>query len=156
VDLNGDGKLDVLYTNGDVLDLPALLKPYHSIQWLENQGRFPFVHHHLTNLYGAHRAVAADVCGHGKRDIVAVSFLPPSRFPQRGELGLDSVILLEQTTPGSFVRHSLEKGSCDHVTCVVGDLDGSGKVDLVIGNFGLSKDELPTDALSIWKNLGRR
>src|SRR5260370_11181413 len=41
VHLNGDGHLDVLYTNRDVLDSPYLLKPYHSVQWLENPGRSP-------------------------------------------------------------------------------------------------------------------
>src|SRR5207253_597762 len=35
VDLNGDGALDVLYTNGDVLNPPYLLKPYQGIHWLE-------------------------------------------------------------------------------------------------------------------------
>ncbi len=41
VDLDGDGDLDVLYTNGDVLDSPYLLKPYHGVQWLENPGATP-------------------------------------------------------------------------------------------------------------------
>jgi hypothetical protein len=57
VDLNGDGKLDVLLTNGDVLDQPYLLKPYHGIHWLENKGTYPFTPHQLTALYGVHRAV---------------------------------------------------------------------------------------------------
>jgi hypothetical protein len=55
VDLNGDGRLDVLYTNGDTMDPPYVLKPYHSIQWLENQGRFPFVHHPITPMWRAPR-----------------------------------------------------------------------------------------------------
>ncbi|MGH9552939.1 MAG: FG-GAP repeat domain-containing protein, partial [Terriglobales bacterium] len=36
IDINSDGHLDVLYSNGDTLDLPALLKPFHEVQWLEN------------------------------------------------------------------------------------------------------------------------
>ena len=39
VDMNGDGRLDVLYTNGDILDEPYLWKPYHGVQWLENTRR---------------------------------------------------------------------------------------------------------------------
>src|SRR5207248_11773234 len=39
VDLDGDGDLDVLFTNGDSLD-ENTLKPYHGVQWLENKGSF--------------------------------------------------------------------------------------------------------------------
>jgi hypothetical protein len=154
VDLNGDGQVDVLYTNGDTLDSPFLLKPYHSVQWLENQGPDkPFEHHHLATMYGVHRAVAADLDGNGDLDIVCVSFLPGDRFPQRKEKACDAVVVLEQTSPGKFVRHALERVSCDHVTCVAGDLYGSGRVDFVVGNFGSAKWDHP---VTIWRNEGRR
>ena len=151
VDLNGDGKLDVLYTNGDVLDEPYLLKPYHGIQWLENKGDLTFVHHPLTPMYGAHRAIAADLDGDGDLDIVAVSFLPARNFEERSEKKLDAVIVLEQTARGVFARHSLETETCDHVTCALGDIFGSGKIDVVTANF---VDEPSRHALTIWKNLG--
>jgi hypothetical protein len=147
VDLDGDGDLDVLYTNGDVLDMPYLLKPYHSVQWLENKGDLTFVHHPLTPLYGAHRAVAADVDGDGLLDIVAVSFLPPEGFKQRGDQ--EAVILLHQESPGRFVRYSLEKGTCDHVTCAAGDVFHTGRVDLVTGNFLSTYDR---DSVTLWRN----
>ena len=150
-DLNGDGKVDVLYTNGDVLD-EALLKPYHGIQWLENKGDLTFEHHPLTPMYGVHRAVAADLDGDGDLDIVAVCYLPVEDFPQRTEQKLDAVLVLEQTTPGVFARHTLEAESCDHVTCAVGDVFGSGKLDVVTGNF---KNPSVKHAITIWKNLGR-
>jgi hypothetical protein len=151
VDLNGDGKLDVLYTNGDVMDPPYILKHYHGIQWLENQGRYPFVHHPITPMYGVHRAVAADFRGNGKLDIAAVCYLPADRFPMRRRLQLDSVIYLEQTAPGEFARHSLETITCDHVTCAAGDVFGTGKIDLVTGALVFDRAE---NALTIWKNLG--
>lgn len=151
VDLNGDGRLDVLYSNGDTMDPPYLLKPYHGIQWLENQGRFPFVHHPIAPLYGAHRAVAADFRGIGRLDIVAVSYLPPDRFPQRKQLGLDAVIYLEQTAAGRFARHSLQPVRCDHVTCAAGDIFATGRIDLVIGNFVYRPG---SPAIAIWRNQG--
>jgi hypothetical protein len=152
VDFNGDGKLDVLYTNGDILDKPYLLKPYHTIQWLENRGTYPFTHHHVTSMYGVHRALAADLTGTGRQDIVAVGFLPEEGFPMRRERNLDGMIYLEQTTPGRFARHSLEAGgACDHVTCAVGDIYGTGRLDVAVGNFSLDRS-LP--ALTIWKNMG--
>jgi hypothetical protein len=154
-DLNGDGALDVLYTNGDTLAPPYLLKPYHGVGWLENRGTFPFTYHPLTPLYGAMRAVAADVDNDGDQDIVAVSYLPPEEFPQRAGLRPDSVLLLEQTAPGRFARHVLESKTCDHVTCAAGAWDGDGRVHLAVGNFTLTPANRVTDSVVLWKNLGR-
>jgi hypothetical protein len=154
VDLDGDGNLDVLYTNGDVLDKPYLLKPYHSIQWLRNPGNgtFPWEHHPITPMYGVHRAVAADFTGTGRKDVVAVGYLPVESFPQRKELNLDGIIYLEKTGPHTFARHSLETITCDHVTCAAGDIYGSGRIDLVTGNFTSAKEV--DQAITIWRNMG--
>src|SRR5205085_1859975 len=129
VDINGDGHTDVLYTNGDTLDRPSLLKPYHGIQWLENpgDGSFPWKHHWIAPMYGVHRAIAADVTGHGRMDIIATSFLPEHKFPDRRTKNLDGIILLQQTTPGKFERYVIKGGGlCDHVSCVYGDVMGTG------------------------------
>ena len=155
VDLDGDGRLDVLYTNGDVFD-EGILKPYHSIHWLRNTGTFPFEDHLLTSMYGAFRAVAADFQGHGRLDIVAVSLLPGSAFPMRKEMNFDAVIYLEQTAPGQFVRHSLETVSCDHASCAAGAWDGDGRVHFVTGNFCLLGKDSNPNCVTLWKNLGPR
>jgi hypothetical protein len=153
VDLDGDGDLDILYTNGDVLQDPYLLRPYHGVQWLENVGGLRFVHHPLAQLYGAMRAVAADVNGDGRPDILAVNWLPARRFPQREELDLDAVILLEQKERGQFVRHVLARRACDSLTCAAGDVFGDGRTHLVTGTFAFS-ERGRTDPLIVWKNLG--
>lgn len=152
VDINGDGKLDVLYTNGDTLDKPYLLKPYHGVQWLENRGTYPFTHHAIAPMYGVHRAVAADLTGSGRLDILAVSFLPAEGFPDRQKQKLDAVIVLEQTESGKFVRHSLAAGDCDHVSCAVGDVSGTGRKDLVLGSYGAPSGTPP---VVFWRNRVR-
>jgi hypothetical protein len=161
VDLDGDGDQDVLLTNGDSMDA-VILRPYHGVQWLENQGSYPFLCHRLTSLYGVHRAVAGDLDGDGDLDIVAVSFLPGASYLSLcRELGLDAVIVLEQTAPGRFVRHSLETVTCDHATCDLGDFDADGKLDLVTGNLQMPIADIPiedqpdADWVIIRKNLGR-
>ena len=151
-DMDGDNDLDVLYTNGDVFDF-FFLKPDNGVQWLENRGTFPFVRHSLAPFYGVHRAVAADMDGDKDQDVVAVSFLPEHRFPERGPRNLDSVIWLEQTSPGVFARRSVETASCDHPTCAVADLDGDGRMDIVAGNFQFVRRS-PLQTLSVWNNLG--
>jgi hypothetical protein len=125
------------------------------VQWLENQGKFPFEHHHLTSMHGVMRAVAADFTGHGGKDILAVSYLSAEEFPQRKKLNLDSIILLEQTGPGRYVRHSLETVACDHFTCAVGDLFDDGIQHLVTGSFTFSEDRKVDEGVSIWSNRSR-
>jgi hypothetical protein len=156
VDLDGDGEVDVLYTNGDSLDKPFLYKPYHGVQWLKNKGNLRFEHHALTPMYGVHRAVAADLRGTGRKDIVAVSFLPAENFPDRKTRKPDGIVLLEQRPPAGeaparFDRYSLSATDCDHVTCVAGDVFGTGRNDLVVGNFSA---HLMMNPVTIWKNLG--
>jgi hypothetical protein len=152
VDLNGDGRPDVLLSNGDTLDPPLLVKPYHGVQWLENRGSFPFTHHHLTTLPGAMRAVAADFTGQGKLDILAVSLLPNEGDLKKDRGRLDSVILLEQTEAGRFVRHALERGQCDHAACAAGAWDGDGRVHFVTGNFLFTRSHPVAEAIQLWKN----
>jgi hypothetical protein len=153
VDMNGDGKVDVLYTNGDILDEPYLWKPYHGLQWLENKGDLKFEYHRIANMYGVHNAVAAPITGGKLPDILAVSFLPADKFPERDARKADAVTLFEQVAPGKFERHTLATGSCDSVVCVTADLYNTGRYDLVVGNFSSPTSANP---VTIWKNMGKK
>ena len=53
IDMDGDGDLDCVLSNGDVYDSP-LIKPYHGVSWLENKGLdHPFERHPIGPMYGA-------------------------------------------------------------------------------------------------------
>src|SRR5438477_112935 len=41
-DFNGDGKPDIVYVNGDNFDYSRVLKPYHGLRLLENDGQYNF------------------------------------------------------------------------------------------------------------------
>jgi FG-GAP-like repeat len=136
IDMDRDGDLDALLSNGDVYDSP-LMKPYHGVSWLENKGlERPFECHRIGAVYGAHRAVAGDLDGDGDMDVVATSFLgEPYYRSMRQDAGADAVILFEQTGPGEFRRHSLERETCDYPSVALGDVNGDGKIDVVAGRF---------------------
>lgn len=150
VDLNGDGDLDVVLTNGDSMDAPYLLKPYHGVTWLENRGRYPFTPHRLADCYGTGSPCVADFDGNGLLDVAFVTFLPGEFFPQRERLRLDSVALLEQVSRGKFALGTLEVEACDHLACAAGDLDGDGRPDLVVGNY--VRDGRPGPRVTVWRN----
>lgn len=154
VDLDGDGDLDVLLVNGDVLDQPVL-KPYHGVQWLENKGRYPFTHHAIGQLCGVMSARTLDFNGDGKLDIAAVCYLPARDFPQREERRMPAVVLYEQVERGQFRPLVLEVGRCDNLSCAVGRLPGDTLPSLIAGHGDFVKEAGRLDAVTIWRNRGR-
>jgi hypothetical protein len=158
VDFDRDGDLDVLMTNGDMLD-DFLIKPYHGIRWLENRGGLTFAEHELATLPGVHRALASDLDLDGDLDVVAcgfVQFETPSgdvRDPHaREQARLPSLVWLEQTAAGRFERRTLERGG-SHVSLDVADYDRDGDPDLLVGSFRVVGG---SPSVEIWENLAKK
>ncbi len=143
-DLDGDGDVDLLLTNGDVLDQPYLLKPYHSVAWIENKGNLQFKYQTIGPMHGVHRALPlfndGTPAGQGPKEIVSVAFLPEEGFPQRKSMELPSVlvwtpILDGARAPVKWEARIVETVLADHVTVAVLSGQGFEKGGFAVGDF---------------------
>ena len=145
-DMNGDGHLDIVYTNGDNADYSMTLKPYHGVRILLNNGRNEFSESWFYNMHGASEAVARDFDKDGDVDIAAVSFFPPFRnHPEQGFIYFENV-------GGDYVPRVLktEGGKGRWLRIDAADIDGDGDDDIFLTALDFNKG-IPGNLLERWK-----
>ena len=129
VDLNGDGYPDLLTANGDLGDFECPPKRYHGVRIYLNDGKWNFHEAFFYPLNGAYKAVAADFDGDGDLDIAVISFFPDyQRSPEESFVYLENRGNLEFS---AWTFPECERGRW--ITMDVGDLDGDGDLDIVLG-----------------------
>lgn len=131
VDLDKDGDLDLLSTNGDMMDEVSLAKPYHGVRWLENIGG-EFHGRELATMPGCYCAVAHDMDGDGDLDIVVSSL----NF-NWAEEDYPSLIWLENDGRSRFAAHTLLYSPTNLPRIGVGDLNHDGRPDIILGGMHL-------------------
>ncbi len=133
-DFNGDGNIDILHVNGDNFDYSRILKPYHGLRILENDGANHFEERYFFPLYGAARAEAVDFDNDGDLDILATSnFADAERHPERGIMFLEAVGLYEFTSQAFTIAAGNQWN-----LIAIADLNGDGWLDAVIGAMYLA------------------
>ncbi len=136
-DVDGDGRVDIVHTCGDTMD-SLLPKPYHGVRWIQNVGEGRWQAHELGLLVGALNATSADFDGDGDLDIAAVGLFPDASRSTPGTY--NSVCWWEQREPLKFIKHAIERDTLTHAACLAKDVNGDGRVDLLVGQW-LSADE---------------
>jgi len=150
-DLDQDGDLDILCTNGDNLDLPTILpRPFHGVQWLENRGNLSFVWRDIYRCYGAYCAVAGDLNKDGHLDIVFSTLFNDWSDPKRA-----SLLWLENNGQQQFTPHTISTQPTHLISADIGDLDGDGWLDVVACGMHSFPPFDRMGRITLWKNHGR-
>jgi hypothetical protein len=149
-DLDRDGDLDILYSNGDAFDYaPANSRPWHGVQWLENKGNLQFEFHRIADLPGASSPQAGDLDGDGDIDVAFVS-----AYNNWDDPTALSLVWLENNGKMQFAMHPIARSPTQLITLALGDLDGDGRMDLVTGGMYVSRPYDRMSRITLWKNNG--
>lgn len=130
-DLNRDGRIDLVFTNGDGFDLASPgSRRWHGVQWLENLGGGTFRYHRIADLKGAYTPVVADLDTDGWPDIAVVATFNEWEDPE-------SIALAAFMNKGKagFEFRPLANRPTHLLALAAGDLDGTGDPVLVTGGF---------------------
>jgi FG-GAP-like repeat len=152
-DMNGDGKLDILYTNGDNADLSMILKNYHGLRIFNNDGQNKFKESYFYPIYGAGQVLARDFDGDGDVDLATIAFFPDvQNKPNEGFLFFENK---GNNTFGISTFANSSKGKW--LVMDVADMDGDGREDIVLGSF-FRTAKVPDKPLSlVWlKNTSKK
>ena len=147
-DLDQDGDMDILYTNGDAFDyVPPGPRPWHGVQWIENTGDLTFKFHRIAAYKGAYSARAIDMDGDGDLDVAAVSM-----FNDWQSENSESMVWYENDGRQAFTVHVLARRPTHLLSLDANDLDGDGRTDLVTGAMHCYPPYEHMSRIVLWEN----
>lgn len=149
-DLNQDGMLDILYSNGDAFDyIPPQGKPWHGLQWFENKGNLEFEYHRICTLIGAFCLRPSDIDKDGDMDLFAVS-----AFNIWDDPASQSFIWMENIGDMQFMKRNITNTPTHLLTLEPGDFNGDGLTDFVTGGMHPYPPFDRMSRVTLWINNG--
>lgn len=151
-DLDGDGDLDVVLSNGDNGEYPSPFKRYHGVRLFRNEGGMRLVEAAFLPVHGAFKALARDLDLDGDADLAVISFFPDYRGAPE-----ESFLVLRNDGGWRFGRETIPEATSGRwLTMDAGDVDGDGDVDVLLGSFceGPPAVEIPAVLATSWRTNG--
>ena len=147
-DLDLDGDLDMLYTNGDAFDYtPPGPRPWHGVQWLENAGGLTFEYHRIGDFPGAFSGNAVDADRDGAIDIFV-----DSAFNDWDSEDALSMGWFENDGTMGFTFRDLATAPTHLLTLASADIDGDGWIDFVTGGMHAYPPYDRMSRVTWWRN----
>lgn len=131
-DINQDGLVDIIFTNGDGFGPNAEPgpKPWHGVQYLENRGHGRFDFKRVGDLGGAYSPIAVDLDLDSHVDIVALSSFNDWSNPKA-----ISMTWFRNNGKQKFERRILAYLPTHLISVDAADFDGGGRPWLITAGF---------------------
>lgn len=147
-DVNGDGYVDLLITNGDNDDYSQMYKSYHGVRILLNNGKNRFEESFFYNINGANKVKSSDFDKDGDIDFVVLAMYPDA-FSRPWE----TLIYFENRDGRGYRPSFFESTASDNwILMDIGDIDRDGDIDIITaanqGIHGL----LPPSVQATWRD----
>ncbi len=147
-DLDRDGDIDFLYSNGDGFDYATGGgRPWHGVQWIENNGGLVFTVRRIAEFSGASSPQPVDLDGDGDLDVAVVSAYNDWDNPSA-----QSLVWLENTGNMTFALRPIA-GSPTHLISVgAADFTGDGRDELVTGGLHMNRPFDRLSRITLWNH----
>ena len=139
VDIEGDGDLDILFTNGDVMDydFPSdeNFWDYHGLALLENN-QASFSHQKLVYFSGAYDSLLYDIDKDGEDEIVVIGFRPNADGTI--DFGVHpNFMWLDYVNSVWIPNYPDNNIPAAFISLTAADIDGNGADDLIAANHDI-------------------